>query len=76
MKIRLLKLFIVAAFPVFAAGVFFISGDSKIKAQDKEAAKKKIEILEKVAGYKTWKQAVKADEENSFSIVGDASGFG
>lgn len=66
MKIKLLKFVIVAAFTAFAAGAFFIS-DSKgrIAAQTRDAGKKKAEILEKTAGYKTWRQVVKPAAEGT-----------
>ncbi|HEX8736091.1 MAG TPA: hypothetical protein VF721_12260 [Pyrinomonadaceae bacterium] len=78
MKSKLLKFFVVGAFLAFAACVFFISGDNKIKAQDKEAAQKKVEILEKVAGYKTWKQVVKPVDEKPAQVFigGDFPGYG
>jgi len=78
MKIKLLKFFVVVAFSAFAACVFFISDSDRIKAQDKEAAKKKVEILEKVAGYKAWKQVVKPADEKPAEVISisDSSGFG
>jgi hypothetical protein len=69
MKLSLLKFFIVGAFLAFAACAFFISGGNKIAAQSREAARKKAEILEKVAGYKTWKQAVKSVQDKTPEVI-------
>ena len=78
MKLKLLKIFIVGAFLAFAACAFFISDGGRIEAQSREAAKKKAGILEKVAGYKAWKQVVKPVAEATPQVisVADSSSYG
>lgn len=78
MKLSFLKIFIVGAFLAFAACAFFISGSNKIEAQSREAARKKAEILEKVSGYKTWKQAVKPAQDKTPEVISipDSSSYG
>lgn len=78
MKIKHLKFLIVGAFLAFAAGAFFVSGDYKIAAQSRAEAKKKVEILEKVADYKTWKQIVKPAPEKTAETfpVDNSAGYG
>ncbi|HEX8250424.1 MAG TPA: hypothetical protein VF599_19775 [Pyrinomonadaceae bacterium] len=79
MKVKLLKFFIVGAFLAFTACAFFISGNGKIEAQSRETARKKAEILEKVADYKAWKQVVKpVGQQASPEVisVSDSSSYG
>jgi len=57
-----IKLFAVAAFLAFAAAAFLFP-NLRVEAQSSENAKKREEILEQVAGYKTWKQVQKPAEE-------------
>lgn len=80
MKIKFLKFFIVGAFLGFAACAFFFSGDGKIQAQSKEAARRKAEILEKVADYKAWKQVNKNGDETTMTTdvisVADSTAMG
>lgn len=74
MKMKFLKFFIVGAFLAFAACAFFVSGGgNKI-----EAARKKAEILEKVSGYKAWKQIVKSAAQATPEVisVADSSSYG
>lgn len=63
-----IKLFAVFAFLAFAAGAFLFS-NTKTQAQSSENAKNRDEILEKVAGYKTWKQVVKPAKESNLDVL-------
>lgn len=78
MKIKLLKFFTVGAFLAFAACAFFVSGGNKIEAGSKEAARKKAEILEKVADYKTWKEIVKPASQATPKpfTIDESAGYG
>lgn len=58
-----IKLFAIAAFLAFAACAFLFP-NSKIEAQSSESVKKRDEILEKVAGYKLWKQVQKPESKS------------
>jgi len=69
MNVKFLKVFMVGAFLAFAAGAFFVSGGDVIEAQSKEAVRKKAEILEKTASYKTWKQINKIDKETKTDVI-------
>jgi len=63
-----IKLFVALAFLAFAACAFLFS-NSKTQAQTSKNAKNRDEILEKVAGYKTWKQVVKPAKESNLDIL-------
>lgn len=55
-----LKLFIVAVFAAFAAGIFFVSNTkTEARGDESETAGKRVEIIEQVANYKTWSQVTK-----------------
>lgn len=58
-----LKLFAVAAFLAFASCAFLFSSN-KSQAQTNENAKKRDEMLEKVADYKIWKQVQKPEKKS------------
>ena len=58
-----LKLFAVAAFLAFASCAFLFSSN-KSQAQTNENANKRDEMLEKVAGYKIWKQVQKPEKKS------------
>ncbi|HEY0458942.1 MAG TPA: hypothetical protein VGC97_07280 [Pyrinomonadaceae bacterium] len=55
-----IKLFVALAFLAFAACAFLLPGNKSL-AQTNESAKKRDQVLEKVAGYKTWKQVQKPE---------------
>ncbi len=57
-----LKLFAVAAFLALASCAFLFS-NNKIEAQTSENAKKRDDILGKVAAYKIWKQVQKPEKK-------------
>ena len=78
MKVKLLKFFIVGAFLAFAACAFFVSGNDGIEAKSRETARKKAEILEKVADYKTWKQVVKPASQVTPEVItiADSTSYG
>jgi hypothetical protein len=73
-----IKLFAAFAFLSFAAGVFLLA-DNKSSAQTNKTSEKRDEVLEKVAGYKVWKQVQKPanDLENltkkDVLIISDSS---
>ncbi|HVE55761.1 MAG TPA: hypothetical protein VNB22_02970 [Pyrinomonadaceae bacterium] len=58
-----IKLFAVAAFLSFAVCAVLFP-NNKIEAQSSENAKKRDEILEKVAAYKLWKQVQKPEKKS------------
>lgn len=61
MKLKTLKLFVVAFFATFAAGAFlFSSGHSQ--AQTGKSSEPRDEVLERVANYKNWKQVHKPEK--------------
>ena len=57
-----IKLFAITAFLAFASAAFLFSG-GKSQAQSSENAKKRDEILEKVASYKLWRQVQKPEKK-------------
>ncbi len=63
-----LKLFAVAAFLAFASCAFLFPSNNS-QAQSNENAKKRDEILEKVASYKIWKQVQKPEKTKELNIV-------
>ena len=80
MNVRSLKFTVLGIFLSFAIVAFFMSGDN-IAAQ-----KKKSDILERAAAYKTWKQPVKPTQDRPLEpliqgvpgaiSIADSSGFG
>ena len=56
-----LKLFVIAAFAVFASSAFLFSSNYTL-AQTNENAAKRDEMLERVTNYKTWKQVRKPEK--------------
>ena len=75
MKLKI-KFFVVAAFLVFAACAFLFS-NNKSQAQSSKTDKNREDILQKVAGYKSWKELVKPDAEpEKPSIILNSTGMG
>lgn len=75
MKLKI-KLFIVFAFLAFAACAFLFS-NNRSQAQTGKTDKDRDEILQKVAGYKSWKQVVKPESEpDKPSIVLNSTAMG
>ena len=61
MKLKI-KLFAVAAFLAFAACAFLFSNNKSL-AQSGKADKNRDDALQKVAGYKSWKQLQKPEKK-------------
>lgn len=67
LKIKLFSLF---AFLTFAGSAFLFSSNGT-RAQSSENVKKRDDVLEKVAGYKNWKQVQKPEKKSDVSVVSD-----
>ena len=71
-----IKLFAVAAFLAFAACAFLFSND-KSHAQSGKTDKNRDGILQKVAGYKGWKQVLKPEKKpDEPSIILNSTAMG
>ena len=68
-----IKLFAVAAFLAVAACAFLFSNNRSLAQSEKN----RDDILQKVAGYKTWKQIVKPEKKiDEPSIILNSTGMG
>lgn len=65
LKIKLFAVFVILA---FASCAFLFSND-KTQAQSGKRDEKRDQILEKIAGYKSWKQVQKPVENSDLSIL-------
>lgn len=71
-----IKLFAVAAFLAFAACAFLFLNEKSYAQSDKNA-KNRDEILQTVAGYKSWKQVLKPETEpEKPSMILNSTGMG
>jgi hypothetical protein len=62
MKLKILKLAVIGVFLAFAAGLFLFS-NGRTQAQSSKNEKKRDGVLERVAGYKNWKQVQKPEKK-------------